>query len=88
MVASMSATATIRLKFRRKDHLTAIFQALEPETRTILSSRSKVSVKKDGNMLTLIFEAKDTSALRAALNSYLHWIRLTKGVLDNLSRNA
>jgi tRNA threonylcarbamoyladenosine modification (KEOPS) complex Pcc1 subunit len=47
-----------------------------------------VTVKKDGNILTLIFEAKDTSALRASINSYLHWIHLTKDVLDNLSRNA
>jgi len=84
----MSATATVRLTFRRKDHLMAIFEALEPETRTALSNRSKVSVEKDGKTLTLVFEAKDTSALRAALNSYLHWIRLTKDVLDALSRNA
>ncbi len=84
----MSAKATVRLMFARKEHLSAIFEALEPETRTALSSRSKVTVKKDGKTLTLVFEAKDTSALRAALNSYLHWIRLTRDVLDNLSRNA
>lgn len=84
----MSATATVRLSFRRKDHLAAVFEALEPETRTTLSNRSKVSVERHGKTLTLVFEAKDTSALRAALNSYLHWIRLTKDVLDTLSRNA
>jgi len=80
----MRATATVRLKFRRKDQLSAIFEALEPETRTALMSRSKVTVKRDDKTITLIFEAKDTSALRAALNSYLHWIRLTKDVLDTM----
>jgi tRNA threonylcarbamoyladenosine modification (KEOPS) complex Pcc1 subunit len=32
----------------------------------------------------LIFEAQDTSALRAAINSYLHWILLTREVLESL----
>lgn len=84
----MSATATVRLKFRRREQVSAIFEALEPETRTTVSSRSKVSVKKEDETLVLTFEAKDTSALRAALNSYLHWIRLARDVLDNVSRNA
>lgn len=78
----MSATATVRLKFHRNEQLSAVLEALEPETRVVSSSRSKVRVKRDDKTLTLIFEAKDTSALRAALNSYLHWIRLTKDVLD------
>jgi len=78
----MSAAATIRLKFPRKEQLSAIFEALEPETRTSVTSRSKVKIKKEGLVLTLIFEADDTSALRAALNSYLHWIHLTKDALS------
>lgn len=77
----MSATATVRLKFKKKQ-LSAIFEALEPETQTAIMRRSRVRVKKGDETLTLIFEARDTSALRAAVNSYLHWIRLTKDVLD------
>lgn len=84
MVVEMSATATVRLKFPRKEQLSAIFEALEPETRAARWSRSKVRVKREDKTLTLIFEARDTSALRAALNSYLHWIRLTKAVLDTM----
>jgi len=84
----MNAVATVRLKFRRKEQLLAVFEALKPETRTAVSSRSKVSVKKEDETLVLVFEARDTSALRAALNSYLHWIRLARDVLDNVSRNA
>jgi len=80
----MSATATVRLKFRRKEQLSAVFEALEPETRIASSSRSKVMVRREDKTLTLVFEAKDTSALRAALNSYLHWVRLTKDVLDTI----
>lgn len=80
----MKAVATVRLKFRRKDELSAIYNALEPETRTSLSNRSRVSIRKEGETLVLVFEARDTSALRAALNSYLHWIRLTRDVLDTV----
>jgi len=80
----MSATATVRLRFPRKEQLSAIFEALEPETRAAQWSRSKVKVKREDKTLTLIFEAKDTSALRAALNSYLHWIRLTKDMLETI----
>jgi len=80
----VGATATIRLKFLRKKQLPAVFEALEPEARTITTRRSKVTVKKEDNTLTLIFEAGDIPALRAALNSYLHWIRLTKDVLDKI----
>jgi len=78
----MNATATVRLKFLEKERLSAIFDALKPETRASTMKRSKVSLNVKGDTLELVFEASDTSALRAALNSYLHWIRLTKDVLD------
>ena len=80
----MNSTATIRLRFPVKKRLAAIYEALKPETRSSVTSRSKVTVQKDDRTmtLTLAFEANDTSALRAALNSYLHWIRLTNDVLE------
>ncbi len=88
----MSATATIRLRFPTKQQLLAVFKALEPETRSTVTDRSKVTIaKNDGAlMLTLVFTAKDTSALRAAVNSYLHWARLTMDALESVgpSRNA
>ena len=72
--------------------MSAVFRALEPETRSTVTGRSKVTIAKDDKalMLTLIFRARDTSALRAAVNSYLHWARLTMDALESvgLSRNA
>ena len=83
----MKANATIRLRFPTIHQLSAVFKAMEPETRSPVTSRSKVTVIKEDEALTLklVFEAKDTSALRAAVNSYLHWIRLTKETLDSLA---
>ena len=82
----MNATATIRLRFPTKQQLSAVFKALEPETRSPVTSRSKVTIIKEDEALALklVFETKDTSALRAAVNSYLHWIRLTKDVLKSV----
>jgi tRNA threonylcarbamoyladenosine modification (KEOPS) complex Pcc1 subunit len=82
----MSATATVHLKFPKKEQLSAIFEALEPETRASIARRSKVKMKIEGETLTLTFEARETSALRAALNSYLHWIRLTKDILETMEK--
>jgi len=80
----MSAKASVRLKFQSKKQLESIYKALEPETRTPLTKRSKVKITKDEDSLNLTFEATDTSALRAAINSYLHWILLTRDTLETL----
>jgi tRNA threonylcarbamoyladenosine modification (KEOPS) complex Pcc1 subunit len=80
----MKAKASIRLKFQSKEQIESIFKALEPETHASASSRSRVSMTKDGDSLILTFEAQDTSALRAAINSYLHWIFLARKVLESL----
>jgi len=42
-----------------------------------------------GTTLTLSFEASDTSALRAALNSYLRWVNIINDsclVLDSMCK--
>ncbi len=80
----MKAKARIRLKFQSKEQIDSVFKALEPETHSSVSDRSKVKIIKEDNALNLIFEAHDTSALRAAINSYLHWVRLTRNVLGSL----
>lgn len=80
----MNAQAKIRLKFRSRQPLESVFNALEPETRTSMTRRSKVRIKREENDLILFFEAKDTPALRAAINSYLHWILLTRDVIESL----
>jgi len=70
----MEIQATVNLDFPSGKLLQTVLDALRPETRVSSTRRSKVQVEGKGNRLTLIFEAGDTSALRAALNSYLRWI--------------
>jgi tRNA threonylcarbamoyladenosine modification (KEOPS) complex Pcc1 subunit len=84
----MKARAVVRLNFPSDNHLDAVFKALKPETKKPSTSRSRVKIEREGRVLTLIFEARDTSALRAVTNSYLRWIVLindTWSVMERLS---
>jgi tRNA threonylcarbamoyladenosine modification (KEOPS) complex Pcc1 subunit len=78
----MKALAVIRLNFSSEKQLKVVLEALKPETETSTTSRSKVDIKAEGQNLILEFKATDTSALRAALNSYLRLI----GVAMNLQK--
>ena len=78
----MKAQAVIRLNFSSEKQLKVVLEALKPEIETSVASRSKVDMKAKGQGLILEFRAKDTSALRASLNSYLRLI----GVAMNLQK--
>jgi len=82
----MKAQALLRLKLPSKKQATIISKSLELETLKPLTARSKASIKHEKNVLTLKFEAKDSSALRAIINSYLHWISLSIDTLAKLEQ--
>ena len=82
----MKAKATIRVKFPSERHLKIVFNALEPEIKKPATMRSRTNLEKDGTFLVLKIEARDTVALRAALNAYLRWINLTTNVLQVLEK--
>jgi tRNA threonylcarbamoyladenosine modification (KEOPS) complex Pcc1 subunit len=83
----MMAQASVRIKFKSREQLESVFKALEPETQAALTRRSKVRASTKNDFLVLDFEAADTSALRAAMNSFLHWILLARDVLESLESN-
>jgi tRNA threonylcarbamoyladenosine modification (KEOPS) complex Pcc1 subunit len=80
----MKAQALIRLNFLSERDVEIELQSLQPETKTAPAARFSVQVRGEGRNLILSFEAKDTSALRAAINSYLRWVHLTKNVVGLL----
>ncbi len=80
----MRAEATVKFEFKSEQVLKTVFNALKPETLSAPTRRSKTYIEVNGKTLTLKFEARDTTALRAALNSYLRWIRLIVEILDFL----
>jgi tRNA threonylcarbamoyladenosine modification (KEOPS) complex Pcc1 subunit len=82
----MKAKAVLRLKFCSREQLDVVLRALEPEIKRPISMRSRAMLEKDGELLVLNVEAKDTVALRAALNAYLRWINSILGVLEVLKK--
>jgi tRNA threonylcarbamoyladenosine modification (KEOPS) complex Pcc1 subunit len=74
--------ATIRLRLSSKKQLTTLLEALTPETNEHTSLRTKAVLEREGYVVTLKVEAKDTVALRAALNAYLRWIGSTIKVIE------
>lgn len=80
----MRARAAVRLKFPSEKHLKTVFKAMEPEVKKPTTRRSSTSLEKEKEYLALKVEAKDTAALRAALNAYLRWINSTASILEVL----
>jgi len=80
----MKAKAVLRLKFTSEKQLDIVLKALEPEVKKPTTMRSRTALKKDDASLVLNVEARDTVALRAALNAYLRWISSVISVLEVL----
>jgi len=82
----MEAEAEVHVKMPR-ELLKIALDSLLPETK-VSFPRTKVKVDLLDGELILRFEAKDTSALRAVLNSYLGWLKMVDEVYRNLKRLA
>jgi tRNA threonylcarbamoyladenosine modification (KEOPS) complex Pcc1 subunit len=74
----------VRLKFASEQQSEIIFSSLRPEIKNPSTMRSKANLKKEGMFLILKIEAKDTVALRAALNAHLRWTNSVLNVLGVL----
>jgi len=74
-LSDMKATkAEIAIVLNSTRHAEAIYKALKPETKHSIGPRSKVAILLRGKTLEMVVFAKDISALRAAVNSYLRWV--------------
>jgi tRNA threonylcarbamoyladenosine modification (KEOPS) complex Pcc1 subunit len=78
----MKAKASVRLRFSSEKQLTTLLNALAPEANRPVNLRARAALDREGNFLVLKVEAKDTVALRAALNAYLRWIGSAVKVLE------
>ena len=78
----MKAKAAIRMRLSSEKQLNTLLDALAPEAEKPVGTRAKAALERDGSFLVLKVEAKDTVALRAALNAYLRWIGSAMNVLE------
>lgn len=66
-----------KITLQKEDNISEVVaKSLLPEMDRNIP-RTKVNLREDENSITIEIQAKDTSALRAALNSYLRWIKVT-----------
>ncbi|MGC8998346.1 MAG: KEOPS complex subunit Pcc1 [Candidatus Bathyarchaeia archaeon] len=82
----MKAKAFVRLKLPSRRVLEIVYGALMPEAAKPATTRSKADLKIEDAFLVLVVEARDTVALRAALNAYLRWISAVCNVLSLLDK--
>ena len=59
------------------DNAATVYGAISPEAGREIP-RTKVSAELDGGNMVLRLQASDLPALRAALNSYLRWIKIAE----------
>ena len=76
------ASAEIRIKVP-EEVVDAVLDALSPEVESPSSERSSTDVRRGVDDIVISTEASDTTAMRAAVNSYLRWVQ---GILDMLSK--
>jgi len=81
----MNAQAVVYIHFSSENQLKVILDALKPETKTSFTNRSKVQMTTENQSLVLEFNARDTSSLRASVNSYLRLIGVAMN-LQNLTK--
>jgi len=58
-------------------------RSVEIETQSEALIRSKVDLSCDGVGLRMTVTSSDLSSMRAALNTYLRWISMCVGLLEN-----
>ena len=80
----MRASATVNLKMTSGKQAELIVKSLEPEINDQHAARSMLGLERNGSLLVLKIEARDTIALRASLNTYLRWVDSTFRVLKLL----
>ncbi|MEJ2271713.1 MAG: KEOPS complex subunit Pcc1 [Candidatus Bathyarchaeota archaeon] len=81
----MKAKAVVRIDFSSKKALKVVLDSLRPETEISSTKRSEIQMRAEKQCLILEFRAKDTSALRASMNSYLRLIGVAMN-LQNLTK--
>jgi tRNA threonylcarbamoyladenosine modification (KEOPS) complex Pcc1 subunit len=71
----MEGRAIIEVNFNSGTEAQTVLKALEPELTSAPSDKAKVTLDVKGKTLFLNVSSSERSAFRAAVNTYLRWIR-------------
>ncbi len=83
-----AAKANVYLRMSSEEQLATLIETLAPEAKKPVGMRARASIERENNFLILRVEAKDTVALRAALNAYLRWISSAVNVLEVIDHTS
>ncbi|NPA47780.1 MAG: hypothetical protein GXO14_03920 [Thermococci archaeon] len=67
---------TIELQLPDEEIASVVYRSVLYEHRTVPYRRSRIEFRLDGSRIIISFLARDSSALRGTLNSYLRWIKV------------
>lgn len=68
------ASVTLHVTFETHEVASAIYSALLPETRSAPSERAVTRLELQDRTIIVSVHARDITALRAAVNSFLSWM--------------
>jgi KEOPS complex subunit Pcc1 len=72
----------IEIEFENSKEAEIVLKSIKPEINGSPSDRTSVKINIRDNTMKLIINAQDTASFRAALNSYLRWIKLSNEVIN------
>ena len=72
----------IELSLPDEETARVVYESVLYEHKTVPYRRSRIDFLLDGRKIVIRFLAKDNSALRGTLNSYLRWIKVAMDSLE------
>ncbi|MCO6041558.1 KEOPS complex subunit Pcc1 [Thermococcus alcaliphilus] len=73
---------TIEIEFSNNETARVVYESVLFEHKTVPYRRSRMNFSLKENKVIMEFIAKDNSALRGTLNSYLRWIKVALDVVE------
>ncbi|WP_297092196.1 KEOPS complex subunit Pcc1 [Thermococcus sp.] len=72
----------IEISFFDEETARIVYESVLYEHESVPYRRSRIEFLREGNRIIIRFLAKDNSALRGTLNSYLRWIKVAMDSLE------
>ncbi|MCD6558406.1 MAG: hypothetical protein J7K57_00765 [Palaeococcus sp.] len=72
----------IEIEFPSEEIARVVYESVLIEDKSVPYRRTRTRLLLEGKRIKLEFTAKDNSALRGTLNSYLRWIKVALDTLD------
>lgn len=76
------------LPFSDEKSAASVVGAILPELRAVPSKRTRVKISRRGREIDLEVTSDDTTSMRAAVNSYLRWFILAKGLTEMMGDDS